>query len=165
MFPRVQFAGPGRIRTGHFPHTRPSGRATCVTRVAQVFDPRNLLPYSCGECVFLMAPESSPIRQSWKLRMELRRTQSADTVGNEETGRCARQLFAATPGRGSVFVVKGFEVGGGGCFNDRSRRASKECFGRRPAATASWNVAWMRGLAATSAPRCVRAAMSRAGLR
>ena len=42
------------------------------------------------------------------------------------------------------------------------RRVSRRCSGRRPAQTASWIIAWMRGLAAVSAPKCARAAMSRA---
>ena len=37
---------------------------------------------------------------------------------------------------------------------------SRECFGKRPAVTPSWIIAWMRGRAAISAPRCVGAAMS-----
>ena len=42
-----------------------------------------------------------------------------------------------------------------------AKRAFSGCFGRRPAATASWIIAWMRGLAAVSATRCAGAAMSR----
>ena len=42
------------------------------------------------------------------------------------------------------------------------RRASRICSGRRLAQTASRIIAWMRGLAAVSAPRCTRAAMSHA---
>ena len=37
-----------------------------------------------------------------------------------------------------------------------ARRISRGCFGRRPALTPSWIIAWMRGLAAMSAPRCAR---------
>ena len=32
---------------------------------------------------------------------------------------CLSCLLNIQLGRGSVFVVKGFEVGGGGCYNDR----------------------------------------------
>ena len=37
---------------------------------------------------------------------------------------------------------------------------SRQCFGKRPAVTPSWIIAWMRGRAAISAPRCAGAAMS-----
>ena len=66
--------------------------------------------------------------------------------------------------RGLTFVIKGAETSGGGCFDD-CRKANllevlwwKAC----PAQTASWIIAWMRGLAAMRAPRCAGAAMSRA---
>ena len=35
-----------------------------------------------------------------------------------------------------------------------ARRVSRVCSGRRPAQTASWIVAWMRGFAAVRAPKC-----------
>ena len=41
------------------------------------------------------------------------------------------------------------------------RRDSRGCFGRRPAQTASWIIAWVRGLAVMRAPRCAGAPMSR----
>ena len=46
-------------------------------RVAQVFNPRNLLPSAFGEKCALQTPASSPISEPRKLRLELRRTEPA----------------------------------------------------------------------------------------
>ena len=64
--------------------------------------------------------------------------------------------------RGCVLVVRGAEIGGGGCFFDSGKARFRSCFGRRPAQTASWITAWMRDFAATRDPKCAAAAMSRA---
>ena len=53
--------------------------------MAQVFDSRNLLPSSFEEEGALRTPESSPIGQPGKLRLELRRTESAFSRGVEKS--------------------------------------------------------------------------------
>ena len=45
--------------------------------MAQVFDPGDLLPRTLGEECALQTPESSPISEPRKLRLELRPTETA----------------------------------------------------------------------------------------
>ena len=74
---------------------------------------------------------------------------------------CLGHFLNVQLGRGSVFVIKGFEVEVVVPMT-ASRQASKGRFGRRPAVTASCIIAWILGLTAIRAPRCAGAAMSRA---
>ena len=61
---------------------------------------------------------------------------------------------------GLIFITKGAEISGSGCFDDRGKASLQGRFGRGPAKAAS--IAWTRGLAAMRAPRCAGAAMYRA---
>ena len=61
-------------------------------------------------------------------------------------------------GSSFVFVIEGFQVGGGGCVNDSGKASLHRLFRQRSAVTASCIIAKMRGVAATS----TAAAMSRA---
>ena len=75
---------------------------------------------------------------------------------------CLSRLLNTQLCSGLIFIIKGAEIGGGGCFDDRVKAISRSCFGRRPAKTASWIIAWMRSWTAMRAPNCAGAAMSRA---
>ena len=61
---------------------------------------------------------------------------------------CLSRLLNIQLCRGLFIVVKGAEKCGSGVSMTAVRRVSRWCSGRRPAQTASWISAWMRGLAA-----------------
>ena len=73
-------------------------------RVAQVFKPRNLLPSTFGEERALQAPETGPISEPQKLRLELRRTLLA------LPGRSEAHVFIPRGGRSCG--VRGLQLSG-----------------------------------------------------
>ena len=82
---------------------------------------------SCAESP-LPGPKKNPYHHCLHLEKRNWDVQVLTLSGLWRWARHTRRLFAATLrllpllneqlGRGSVFVIKGFEVGGGGCFND-----------------------------------------------
>ena len=61
---------------------------------------------------------------------------------------CLSRLLNTQLCRGFVFIIKGSEVGGDGCFDDCGQASLLGCCCGRPAVTPSCVTTWMRGLAA-----------------
>ena len=138
---------------------RPSSleRSVHFRRLCRVLsNNRESCAWSCGA---LVRSKKNPFHRCHHLEKQNWDVRVLTLSGSQRRARCACQLLACRLGRflnveldrSSVVAIEGFEVGGGGCFNNRSERVSKGCFGKRPAITASCIIVWMRGLAAMSA--------------
>ena len=128
-----------RAASGHSPHTRPRGRAICGRHACGTSRRFSSLAARHGEGRVLQTPESSPISSSRRLRLEQRclrperpgMFEGCDgrfvTFGPLQSSNCLLPSFVCCLSRllniqlcrGLIFIIKGAEVGGGGCFDDR----------------------------------------------
>ena len=134
---------------------------------------RESCAWSCGALSRLFQAEKSKssLSSSWEAELGCSR---ADTIGfvtpspckpptvcyhassaaSAAFGTCSLAVALSFSSRASRLVERAVSV-------TAAKRVSRGCIGKRPAVTPSWIIAWLRGLAAMSAPRCAGAAMSR----